>query len=54
MSHHILSAMKENAKSSLGMIVDTKIDGVGSSNEEYRVQWHLALWVNYTYTDRVE
>lgn len=30
------------------MIVDTKIGGVGNSNEEeeYGVQWHLDLWVN--------
>lgn len=56
MPGHILSAMKENAKSSLGVIVDTKIDGAGNSNEEeeYGVQWHLDLWVNCTQTDRVK
>lgn len=56
MPRHILSAMKENAKSSLGVFVDTKIGGVGNSNEEeeYDVQWHLDLWANCTWTDRVK
>lgn len=41
----MFSAMKENAKLSLGMTVDTMIDGVGNSKEEEEngVQWHLDL-----------
>lgn len=54
MSRHILSAMKGNAKSSLEMIMDTKIDGLGNSNEEYGVQWYLDLWVHCTDSDRVK